>query len=72
MILKLPTGHARFEKSKVWHRWFAWRPVIISDDDLNFIKITWLRFIMRKKTYWPGYSGSYTDVEYKLIESTKK
>ena len=52
-----------------WHRWFAWFPVRISDDDCR-----WLEWIERRKEF---HDGIYLDllmtvrVLYRAISDTK-
>jgi len=35
--------------TKIWHRWFAWHPVITRQNT-----ITWLSFVCRKQEFWRG------------------
>lgn len=44
--MKFDCGETHKEKNarlNVWHRWFAWYPVIISDHDCR-----WLEWVMRR------------------------
>lgn len=43
MNLKWQSLKAKYETIRAWHRWFAWRPVRISDDEL-----LWLEWVERK------------------------
>jgi len=44
----------RINIQKDWHRWFAWFPVHLDDDDYN---LAWFEYVWRKKAYpeYPSY-----------------
>lgn len=58
MRLKLFRSRVGLDKS-LWHRWYAWRPVKVGEDDWR-----WLEYVRRKGEYfnWPG--DSYWRYEY--------
>jgi len=49
--------HKRELRYKEWHRWFAWRPVYITDD--NGFHIIWFKDIERLKHYGGIYECNY-------------
>ena len=48
-----------------WHRWFAWRPILIDVLADNRKTYIWLGFIWRRGRYCPGWNRGYWDWEYK-------
>lgn len=44
------------EKRLKWHRWFAWRPVRMTDDEKD---VRWLEFLYRKGKFVNYYDGGY-------------
>jgi hypothetical protein len=47
-----------------WHQWFAWYPIIATDDDYETYTIFWLRKIYRK-----GSRGILDNIEFVYCES---
>lgn len=43
-----PSFEARFAAKQEWHRWFAWRPVRVGENDCR-----WLETVERKGRYVP-------------------
>lgn len=44
-----------------WHEWFAWHPVLVSN------QLVWLKTILRKADHMPNpHSGDYMVYYYKL------
>ena len=41
------TKEEKREQRAKWHRWFAWRPIIMKDHLVLFEEV-----VRRKKTYW--------------------
>ena len=56
-----PSTKEKRQAKEDWHRWFAWRPVLVGEHDCR-----WLEFVMRKGTFYriPGYAV----LEYKYKE----
>lgn len=56
------TQEERFNRLERWHRWFAWRPVIVAPHDCR-----WLEYVERKMTFfcW-GHDGEWIS-QYRAI-----
>lgn len=54
----------RILTNKDWHKWFAWFPVRISDQEN-----AWLEYVERRIEYYDGYDGTYSFVEYRKLAS---
>lgn len=43
---------ARKRAKRLWHRWFAWRPVRVpTNGKRSGMTMVWLQFVMRKERY---------------------
>lgn len=61
--MKFDYGETQVEKRKrlsQWHRWFAWRPVKVSDHDCR-----WLETVERKGLFWHSLFDEGCDWEYR-------
>lgn len=45
-----------------WHRWFAWFPVNISDDE-----VAWLQYVERRAELLVGFDGGYWRWDYRAM-----
>jgi len=56
-------GH-KHERCSEWHRWFAWHPVRIGEENGHWIK-AWLEWVGRKgyyRNHWNGWTWQYRDL----------
>ena len=67
--MKFDCGETWAEKQQrldQWHRYFAWRPVMIASHDCR-----WLEFVERRGTFWSSWGDSGWDWQYRPLESKK-
>ena len=50
------------EKRKVWHKWFAWRPVRVGSGDCR-----WLEYVERKGSFECSWGDCWWSWEYRSI-----
>lgn len=53
---------ARHKRMSNWHRWFAWRPVQVGENDCR-----WLEYVERKGAYWECVGHSGWDWNYRAL-----
>jgi hypothetical protein len=58
-------GEKRREKEN-WHYWFAWHPVMATDDDGLTWRV-WLEFVYRSGKYWSLWGDKGWEWKYKVL-----
>lgn len=53
----------------LWHRWFAWHPVVVDVKDDGSQEYVWLEYVQRCGIYYSWIEGSYWEWNYKKIKS---
>ena len=71
MRWRIVTPEEKVAKLEKWHRWFAWRPVIIGDYKY------WLVSIYRRGEYhvnreWSFWTWDYCADEFEMLKRTAK
>jgi len=64
--LRRHAKHKKFTRRREWHRWFAWYPVRIDNDELR-----WLEVLERIGTYYKmdcAEVSSWWEYHYRTIE----
>lgn len=55
----------KLERKTNWHKWFAWRPVVVSEENGRYKK-AWLCYVYRKMTKVAGYDDWWWYKDYSI------
>lgn len=61
-----PSWETKFKAKHEWHRWFAWHPVRIGDNNCR-----WLEFVGRKGRFWDCMGHGGWIWEYREVSENK-
>ena len=57
----------RYKRKLHWHKWFAWRPIVVGRYPNGRRNIVWLEYVKRKGHQWSSPDGIYMDFNYKEL-----
>lgn len=64
------TWEHKKERLSAWHRWFAWRPIMMGEVDGHHIKV-WLEYVCRRGALHGGWDELWWEWEYSNLSPPK-
>lgn len=64
MKFNYETHKQKCERLKVWHKWFAWYPVEMTE---KLGEVRWLETVERRKGWYSGFGSSGWWTEYREV-----
>ena len=57
-------AEARYNRLAKWHRWFAWRPIRVAENDIR-----WLEWVDRRGVMLAGWDQEFWDWSYRAPDN---